>query len=93
MTKKLINPVRRILPSECPNCRNNTISIYDKFDRRVNYSLLTRYNSPEQIKKKLEKSDLKYMRCDVCKSVFALDWTRKEIPYPVDKDKYKEFER
>lgn len=91
--KKLINPVRRILPCECPKCGNNTIAIYDKFDKRINYSLLCRYNTFEQIKKKLERIDLKYMRCDACKSVFVLDWTKKEIPYPTSKDTYRKFER
>lgn len=85
--------VRRILPSECPNCGKNSISLYDKFDRRVNYSLLTKYNSFDQIKKKFEKTDFKYMRCDLCKHVFVLDWTRSQIPYPTNKDIYKEFER
>lgn len=88
----LINPVRRILPSECPNCGNQTISIYDNKDRRINYSLLCKYNEFSKIKQKLENTDLKYMKCDSCKSVFILDWTKKEIPYPTTKEKYKEFE-
>lgn len=92
-SKKLINPVERILPCTCPKCGNNTITIYNKFDKRINYPLLNRYNSPEQIKKKLENTDLKYMRCDVCKTVFTLDWTKGEIPYPISKDMYKKFER
>lgn len=87
------NPVKRLLPSKCPNCGNHTISLYDKFDRKINYPLLCRYNSFDQIKKKLEKTDLKYMRCDSCKSVYVLDWTKKEIPYPSTKEVYKEFER
>ena len=89
----MINPVRRILPSECPNCGKNTIALYDKYDKRINYSLLCKYNSFDKISKKIEKTDLKYMRCDTCKCVFVLDWTKKEIPYPTTKDKYKEFEK
>lgn len=89
---ELINPVRRILPCECPNCGKSNISIYDNKDRRINYSLLCKYNTFDQIKKKLEKADLKYMKCDICKSVFVLDWTKKEIPYPITKKVYKEFE-
>lgn len=88
-----VNPIRRLLPCECPNCGNKSVSIYDKFDRRINYPLLCKYNTFDQIKNKLEKSDLKYMRCDSCKSVFVLDWTRKEIPYPITKDTYREFEK
>lgn len=91
--KNLKSIVKRLLPHTCPKCGNNTISIFDKFDRRVNYQLLNRYNSSEQIKKKIENTDLKYMRCDVCKSVFVLDWTKGEIPYPISKDTYREFER
>lgn len=91
--KNLKSIVKRLYPHTCPNCTNNTISIYDKFDKRVNYGLLCRYNNPEQIKIKLKKTDLKYMRCDVCKSVFVLDWTRGEIPYPMFKEIYEEFER
>lgn len=87
------NIVRRLLPSECPNCGSHSICLYDKYDRRINYPLLCKYNTFDQIKKKLEKSDLKYMRCDNCKSVFILDWTKKEIPYPTTKNKYKEFEK
>lgn len=85
--------VRRLLPSECPNCKMNSLSLYDKYDRRINYSLLCKYNSFSQIKRKIEKTDLKYMRCDNCKSVFILDWTKKDIPYPSTKEKYREFER
>lgn len=89
----VFNPVRRILPSECPNCNQNTLSLYDNRNRRINYSLLCKYSTFDQIKKKLEKSNLKYLQCDNCKSIFVLDWTKKEIPYPCTKDKYKKFER
>ena len=99
----VFNPVRRILPSECPNCNQNTLSLYDNRNRRINYSLLCKYNTFDQIKKQLnkfntvidalEKSNLKYLQCDNCKSIFVLDWTKKEIPYPCTKDKYKKFER
>ena len=89
----VFNPVRRILPSECPNCNQNTLLLYDNRNRRINYSLLCKYNTFDQIKKKLEKSNLKYLQCDNCKSIFVLDWTKKEIPYPCTKDKYKKFER
>ena len=89
----VFNPVRRILPCECPNCNQNTLSLYDNRNRRINYSLLCKYNTFDQIKKKLEKSNLKYLQCDNCKSIFVLDWTKKEIPYPCTKDKYKKFER
>ena len=47
--------VRRLLPSECPNCKMNSLSLYDKYDRRINYSLLCKYNSFGQIKRKIEK--------------------------------------
>lgn len=90
--KKLINPVKRILPYECPKCGNKTINIYDKWDKRVNYSLLCRYNTYEQVKRKLENTDLKYMRCDACKSIFILDWSREKIPYPISKDIFIKFE-
>lgn len=89
----LICPIQRILPSECPNCGNHSISIYDRKDNRINYSLLCKYNSFEQIKIKLSKSDLKYMKCESCKSVFVLDWTRNEIPYPCTKEVYNKFEK
>lgn len=89
----VFNPVRRILPCECPNCNQNTLSLYDNRNRRINYSLLCKYNTFDQIKKKLEKSNLKYLQCDNCKSIFVLDWTKKEIPYPCTKDKYKKFEK
>lgn len=89
---KLYRPVRRLLPSECPNCGNNTISIYDRKDNRINYPLLCKYNSFEEIQKKLEKSNIRYMRCDSCKSVFILDWTKQIIPYPNTIEVYKEFE-
>ena len=89
----MINPVRRILPSECPNCKKESLSLYDNRDRRINYSLLCKYNTFDQIKKKIEKSNLRYMKCDNCKSIFILDWTKKEIPYPATKDKYEKFER
>lgn len=89
----MISPVRRLLPSECPNCGNNTLSLYDKYDKRINYPLLCKYNTFDQIKRKLEKTDLKYLRCDNCKSIFILDWTKSVIPYPSTKEKYKEFER
>lgn len=89
----VFNPVRRILPSECPNCNQNTLSLYDNRNRRINYSLLCKYNTFDQIKKKLEKSNLKYLQCDNCKAIFVLDWTKKEIPYPCTKDKYKKFEK
>lgn len=92
-TKKLKNIVKRLSPNTCPNCGNNNISIYDKFDKRINYSLLCKYNSKDQIKKKLENTDLKYMRCDICKSIFTLNWTRGDIPYPISKDLYKRFEK
>lgn len=91
--KNLKNIVKRLLPSTCPNCGNNNISIYDKFDKIINYSLLCKYNSKDQIKKKLENTDLKYMRCDVCKSIFTLNWTKGAIPYPISKDSYKRFEK
>lgn len=91
--KKLKSVVKRLFPHTCPNCGNNNISIYDKFDKRINYSLLCKYNNKDQIKKKLENTDLKYMKCDICKYIFTLDWTKGEIPYPISKDKYKEFER
>ena len=90
--EKLHNPVKRLLPCTCPNCGNNTVSMYDKKDNRINYPLLCRYNSFEQIQKKLENTDIRYMRCDVCKSVFILDWTKQIIPYPNTKIVYKEFE-
>lgn len=89
----LCNPVRRLLPSECPKCKNRTISIYDKYDKKINYNLLCRYNTFDQIKKKIENTDLRYMRCDSCKSVFILDWTKQIIPYPNTKEVYKEFEK
>lgn len=85
--------VKRLLPSICPNCNKESLSIYDIYDRRINYSLLCKYNTFDQINKKLEKTNLKYMRCDLCKSVFILDWTKKKIPYPTTKDIYKEFEK
>lgn len=91
--KKLKSIVKRLLPHTCPECGNNSISIYDKFDKRVNYTLLCRYNTEDQIKKKLQNTDLKYMKCDVCKSVFILDWTKGEIPYPISKVMYRKFER
>lgn len=84
--------VRRILPSECPHCGSNSIYIYDKYGKRINYPLLCKYNTFDQIKKKFEKSDLKYMQCDNCKEIFTLDWTKKQIPYPVSKDLYRKFE-
>lgn len=88
----LISPVKRLLPSKCPNCGQESISIYDRFDRRINYVLLCKYNNFEQIEKKLEKSELKYMKCDRCKTIFCLDWTRKGIPYPINKNIYTKFE-
>lgn len=90
--KELISVVRRIYPSECPNCGKNTINIYDKFGRMINYSLLAKYNTVDQIYDKIIKSDLKYMKCSSCNKDFILDWTRSKIPYPSNKDKYKEFE-
>ena len=84
--------VRRILPCECPNCETNTLSLYDRYDRKINYSLLCKYNDFDKIQKKFEKIDLRYLRCDNCKSVFILDWTNTLIPYPTTKEKYKEFE-
>lgn len=89
----MISIVRRLSPSECPNCKKSSLSLYDKYDKRINYSLLCKYNTYDQIKKKLEKTDLKYLRCDNCKSVFILDWTKKDIPYPATKDKYIQFEK
>lgn len=91
--KKLKCIVKRLLPYTCPSCGTNRISIFDKFDRRINYSLLCKYNNEDQIKKKLENTDLKYMKCDICKSIFVLDWTRDEIPYPLYKNIYNDFER
>lgn len=91
--EKLKNPIKRILPSECPKCGKNSLSLYDKYDKRINYQILCRYNSLTQIQKKLEKTDLRYLKCDNCKSVFILDWTKKEVPYPTTKEKYKKFER
>lgn len=93
MDIKPINPFKRLFPCECPKCGNNTISMYDKYDKRINYALLCRYNTFEQIKKKIENTDLRYMRCDSCKSVFILDWTKQIIPYPNTKEVYKEFEK
>lgn len=89
---QLISLVRRILPCECPNCHKNTICIYDKYGKMINYPLLLKYNNEDQILLKLKNTDLKYMRCDSCKSVFILDWTRGKIPYPSTKEVYKEFE-
>lgn len=88
----LICPVKRLLPSKCPNCGNESISLYDNKDRRINYPLMCKYNTFNQIKKKIEKSEIKYMKCDICKCVFVPDWTRKEVPYPTNKTIYKEFE-
>lgn len=93
METVLINPVRRLYPSECPNCGKNNIIIYDKFGRVINYSLLIKYNTNDQIYDKIKKSDLKYMKCNSCGKEFILDWTRNKIPYPITKDKYKEFEK
>lgn len=88
----MISIVKRITPVYCPNCGNDTVALYDDRDRRINYAILFKYNNKEQIKKKLENANLKYMRCDSCKSIYILDWTRDELPYPATKIKYKKFE-
>lgn len=93
MVISLHNPIRRLLPCECPNCNNRTVSMYDKYGNRINYPLLCKYNTFDQIKKKLENTDIRYMRCDSCKSIFILDWTKQIIPYPNTKKVYKEFEK
>lgn len=90
--KKLYYPVTRLLPSECPNCGKQTLCLYDKYDKKINYGLLCKYNNFEQIKRKIENTELKYMKCDSCKSVYILDWTKQMIPYPNIKKVYKEFE-
>lgn len=91
--KDLHTVIRRLLPCECPNCNRATISMYDKYNNRINYPLLCKYNTFDQIKKKLENTDIKYMKCESCKSVFVLDWTKQLVPYPNTKEVYKEFER
>ena len=92
MDIKLHTPIRRLLPSECPNCNNDSLFIYDKNNNRINYSLLCKYNTFEQIERKFQQSDLRYMRCESCKSIFILDWTKQIIPCPNTKETYKEFE-
>jgi hypothetical protein len=67
--------------THCKKCKENTVDLYDVFNRKVNYPFLLKNFTPEVIMDRLDNVSLSHMYCSNCKTTFLIDW-RYGLPIP-----------
>lgn len=71
-------------PIHCVQCGNESVDVFDIYDRPIGYISMIRNFNVQEVLKFLEENErcLAYMKCTKCNRTYMIDWS-KQIPRPL----------
>lgn len=76
------SPIIFYRPDFCPNCKKNSIELFDFFNSPMKYNLIAdKYMTREPVSFLINKKAIYRMRCRSCGKIFQIRWEG-EYPLP-----------
>lgn len=83
---------KRINPYRCKICGQEMLFFETKYNKLIDYKrFLDNANALDEMKQKIEKRGIKYIRCICCGKSFIIDWSNGWPEQLTDKEVMKNF--